>query len=198
MISVATSIENNHNIINNQLVRMHTTYKNTRGKVRSIYPSLVWHDTKKSVKKKKEAKGVFSRKRILSALPGIMTQGITTTIDPKTKTVHGKIKISIANNTYDKLENDKGTTPRVYKKSLTLNTACSGNYADDETIVRDKKDIEPDTGILVGCANKGVMRQIAKARLPFDNLPPGTDAVNIFNNMHSPLLGGGTFVKEGK
>ena len=52
--------------------------------------------------------------------------------------------------------------------------------------------------MLVGCANKGVMRQKAKAKLPFDNLPPGTDAVNIFHNMHSPLLGGGTFVKEGK
>ena len=139
MISVATSIEDNHRIINNELVRMHTAYKNTLGKVRSIYPSLVWHDTKKSVKKKKEAKGVFSRKRILSALPGIMTQGVTTTIDPKTKTVHGKIKIGIANNPYDKLENDDDTTPQVYKKSWTLDTVCSGNYADDGTIVIEKR-----------------------------------------------------------
>ena len=104
MISVATSIENNHNIINNQLVWMHTAYKNTRGKVRSIYPSLVWHDTKNKKKKKdKEVRSTFSRKRMLSALPGITTQGVTTTIDPITKTVHGKIEIGIANNTYDKL-----------------------------------------------------------------------------------------------
>ena len=93
---------------------MHTAYKNTRDKVRSIYPSLVWHDTKKSEKKKKdkEVRSVFSRKRILSALPGIMTQGVTTTIDPTTKTVHGKIKVGIANTTYDRLENDDDTTPR--------------------------------------------------------------------------------------
>ena len=32
----------------------------------------------------------------------------------------------------------------------------------------------------------------------FDNLSEGIDAVNIFHKMHSPLLGGGTFVKEGK
>ena len=41
MISIATPIESNHHIIRNELVRMHTVYKNTRGKVRSIYPSLV-------------------------------------------------------------------------------------------------------------------------------------------------------------
>ena len=97
----------------------------------------MWHDTEKSEKKKKdkEVRSIFSRKRILSALPGIMTQGVTTTIDPTTKTVHGKIKIGIANNTYDRLENDEDTTPRAYKTSWTLDTACSGNYADDETIV---------------------------------------------------------------
>ena len=32
----------------------------------------------------------------------------------------------------------------------------------------------------------------------FDNLSEGIDAVNIFHKMHSPLLGGGIFVKEGK
>ena len=30
-ISVATPIESNHHIIRNELVRMHTAYKNTRG-----------------------------------------------------------------------------------------------------------------------------------------------------------------------
>ena len=99
------------------------------------------------------------RKAVLSALPGIATQSSTTTMDPNTKAVRGKIKISIANNTYDRLENDEDNTPNVYKKSWILDTACSGNYADDETIVKDKKDIEPGTGINVGCANTGVMQQ---------------------------------------
>lgn len=84
------------------------------------------------------------------------------------------------------------------KNSWILDTACSGNYADDETIVKDKKSIEPGTGINVGCANTGVMQQKGVAKLPFDNLPTGTDAVEIFHKIHSPLLGGGKFVKEGK
>ena len=138
------------------------------------------------------------RKAVLSALPGIATQSSTATMDPNTKTVRGKIKISIANNTYDRLENDEDNTPNVYKKSWILDTACSGNYADDETIVKDKKSIEPGTGINVGCANTGVMQQKGVAKLPFDNLPTGTDAVEIFHKMHSPLLGSGKFVKEGK
>ena len=50
----------------------------------------------------------------------------------------------------------------------------------------------------MGCANTGVMQQKGVAKLPFDNLPTGTDAVEIFHKMHSPLLGGGKFVKEGK
>ena len=161
MISVATSIKNNHHIINNELVRMHTAYKNTRGKVRSIHPSLVWHDTKKKKKKKKEKEmmSTFIRKAVLSALPGITTQRSTTTFDPNTKTIYGKIRIGITNNTYDRLENDEDNTPQAYKKSWILNTACSRNYADDNMIVRDKKDIEPGTGINVGCANTSVMQQ---------------------------------------
>ena len=117
MISVATQIETNHHVIRNELVRMKTAYKNTRGKVRSIFPSLVWYDTenkKKKQKKKKEVRSTFVRKRMLSALPGIAAQRVTTTIDPITKTVYGKIKIGVANNTYDELSNDEDTTPRAY------------------------------------------------------------------------------------
>ena len=43
------------------------------------------------------------------------------------------------------------------------------------------------------CCNKN-----EEAKLPFDNLPAGTEAVKIFHKMHSPLLGGEKFVKEGK
>ena len=119
MISVATSIEDNHQFIRNELVQMYTAYKNTRGKVRSIYPSLVWHDTEKRNKKKKEPEimSTCTRKAVLSTFPGIGMQSSTTTKDPNTKTVRGKIKISIANNTYDRLENDEDNTPRAYKKS---------------------------------------------------------------------------------
>ena len=52
---------------------------------------------------------------MLSALLGIAAQRATTTIDPVTKTVYGKIKIRVANNTYDELINNEDTTPRVYK-----------------------------------------------------------------------------------
>ena len=45
----------------------------------------------------------FVRKRILSALRKIAAQWTTTRIDPVTKTVYGKIKIGVANNTYDEL-----------------------------------------------------------------------------------------------
>ena len=133
---------------------------------------------------------------MLSALPGIAAQRVTTTINPITKTVYSKIKIGIANNIYDELDKDEDTTQG--KTSWILDSAASGNYADDETIVHDKQEIQPGTGIDVGCANQGVMHQKAEAKLPFDNLPTGTDAVNIFHKMHSPLLSGGVFVKEGE
>ena len=64
--------------------------------------------------------------------------------------------------------------------------------------MRNKKGIQPGTGIEVSCANTGVMHQKRESKLPFNNLPEGTDAVNIFHKMHSPLLSGGTFVKEDK
>ena len=118
---------------------------------------------------------------MLSALLGIAAQRATTTIDPVTKTVYGKIKIRVANNTYDELINNEDTTPRVYKTSWILDSACSGNYADDETVVRDKKAIQPGTGIEVGCTNIGVMHQKGEAELPFDILPEGTNTVNIFH-----------------
>ena len=42
------------------------------------------------------------------------------------------------------------------------------------------------------------MHQTGEGKLPFDNMPKGTNAVNIFHNMHLPLLSGGRFVKLGK
>ena len=69
------------------------------------------------------------------ALPGIAAQRTTTTINPVTKTVYGKIKIGVANNTYDELYNDDDTTPRVYNTSWILDLAASGHYADDKTVV---------------------------------------------------------------
>jgi len=196
MISVATPIVENHRIVKNELVRMHTAYKDTRGKVRSIYPSLIWHDTKK--KKNRQCKEKFKRKSFLSALPGIKAQKCTTTIDPVSKTVYGTIKIGTANNIYDKLSNDDDTTPGVSKASWLLDTAASDHFGDDDTIVRDPERIPVGTGIDVGCANNGVMSQEGKGKLPFDNLPVGTEKVKLFNDMHSPLLSGGVFVEKGK
>ena len=74
---------------------MQTRYKNTCGKVHSIYPSLVWHATEK---KKKKSNTKFGRKSILSVLPGIRAQKNTTVIDPVSKTVYGIIQLGLANN----------------------------------------------------------------------------------------------------
>ena len=107
---------------------MHTAYKNKCRKVRSIYLSLVWHNTEKKKKKEKEKEvntSTFVRKRILFVLPGIGVQCSTTTIDPVTKIIYGKIKIGVVNITYDELFNDDDTTPRVYKTSWILNLVAS-------------------------------------------------------------------------
>ena len=65
-------------------------------------------------------------------------------------------------------------------------------------MVRDKKKIQPGTGINLGCTDKGITSQTREGKLLFDNVPEGTEEVNIFHNMHSPLLSSGKFVKEGK
>ena len=72
---------------------------------------------------------------MLSALPGIRAQKNTTVIDPVSKTIYGTIQLGLANNIYDKLINDEDTNPTVYKTSWLLDTAASGNYADDKTMV---------------------------------------------------------------
>ena len=53
------------------------------------------------------------------------------------------------------------------------------------------------TGINVGCANNGTISQTAAGELPFNNIPVGAEDVQVFKNMHSPLLSGGKFVKQG-
>ena len=140
-ISIATPIENNHHILKEGLERMQTKYKNTRGKVRNIYPSLVRYDTEKKKKRKKKevSMSTFVRKRILSALPRIAAQRTTTRIDPVTKTVYGTIQIGVANNIYDKLFNDDDTKPTVYKTSCLFDSAASGHYADNKTVVLNYK-----------------------------------------------------------
>ena len=78
-----------------------------------------------------------------------------------------------------------------------MDTAASGNYADKHTTVRNRKTIHEDTGINVGCANKGLMSQTEEGTLPFNNIPEGADDVQLFENMHSPLISVGKFVKKG-
>ena len=36
--------------------------------------------------------------------------------------------------------------------------------------------------------NNGTMSQTAEGELPFDNIPAGAEDVQLFKNMHSPLL----------
>ena len=42
------------------------------------------------------------------------------------------------------------------------------------------------------------MHQTGEGKLPFINVPKGTNEVNIFHDMHSPLLSGIKSVNEGK
>ena len=42
----------------------------------------------------------------------------------------------------------------------------------------------------------GVMHQKGEAKLQFDNLPEGTNAVNIFHKIYSQLLSGGTYSRK--
>ena len=57
-------------------------------------------------------------KKISSALPGITTQRVTTTIDLITKTVYGKIQVGQANNIYDNLFNDEKTRSSIINNIL--------------------------------------------------------------------------------
>ena len=79
-----------------------------------------------------------------------------------------------------------------------LDTAASGYYVDDKTVVKDNDKLQPGTGINIGCANKRVLSQIGKRKLPFNNVPEATKEIKLFHNMHLPLLRGGEFVVEGK
>ena len=128
-ISITTSIDSSHHILRNGLERMQTRHKNTRVKVRSIYPSLMWHATEM---KKKKSNTQFEQKSVLSALPDIRAQKNTTVIDPVSKTVYDTIQLGPANNIYDKLINDEETNPMVYKTTWLLNIAASDMYADNK------------------------------------------------------------------
>ena len=63
--------------------------------------------------------------------------------------------------------------------------------------MQNKRKIQPGSGINVGCADKGILSQTREEELPFHNGPKGTEDVQIFNDMHSPLLSGGNFFKKG-
>ena len=86
-------------------------------------------------------------------------QKTTTVMNPVSKTIYGTIQIGLVNNIYDKLINDEDIPPTVYKTSWLLDTAASDNYADNKTIMQNKKEIQPGTGINAGCADKVILSQ---------------------------------------
>ena len=109
-ISVATQV--GISSISNTIPEKIQSYKNTRGKVHSIFLQLQWNSTKK--KKKKTTIAIPWKIPIIkniSNLPGININSNIATMDPKTKTITRKIQISLANNSYEKLQNDEDTTP---------------------------------------------------------------------------------------
>ena len=130
--------------------------------------------------------------KLASALPGRSTK-----MDPMSKTIYKKVWIRLANNLYDKLEDNEVTTPTTYKISWLLDTAASGNYGDNKTNVCNRRKIISGTGIRVSCANNSTMNQIEEGILPFDNIPDGAEDVQLFKNMHAPLLSGRKFVMNG-
>ena len=62
-------------------------------------------------------------------------------MDPVSKSVYGTRQLGLANNIYNKLINDEDTDPIVYKTSWLLDTAASGNYTDNKTRMRYKREI---------------------------------------------------------
>ena len=58
---------------------------------------------------------------------------------------------------YNKLFNDEDTQTTVYQITCLLDSVASGHYDDNKTMGRDKKKIQPGTGIEVGCDDKGIM-----------------------------------------
>ena len=95
---------------------------------------------------------------------------------------------------YDILENDEITCHGEYKSSYTLDTGSSGHYGDKKTKVQNRRKV--NRGIKVGVADGNTMTQIEEGELPFNNIPEGAKDVQLFENMNSPLLSGGKFVKN--
>ena len=96
-------------------------------------------------------------KKLSSALPGIKIDHRSTKIDPFSKTIYRKVGISLANNIYDKLEDNDLTTPTTYKTSRLLDTVASGNYADASTKLQNRRKLTQQ-GIKVGCVNNSSMQ----------------------------------------
>ena len=56
-----------------------------------------------------------------------------------------------------------------------MDSAASGNYVNNKTMVCNKKMIQPGTGIEVECADKGIMHQVGEGKLLFNNVLEGTN-----------------------
>ena len=85
----------------------------------------------------------------------------------------------------------------IYKTSWLLDKAASGHYGDNNTKVQTWKKIRRGSGINVGCTNNCKLSQTGEGELPFDKIPERTEDVQLFDDMHSPLISGGKFVKKG-
>ena len=107
-------------------------YKSTTEKVLSIFPHFKWHTTSQT-KKATPRWEIQFMKKLSVALPAIKIDHSSTNMDPVSKTIYRKVWISLANNIYNKLEDDDVTTPIKYKILWLLDTAASGNYADAST-----------------------------------------------------------------
>ena len=95
-------------------------------------------------------------------------------------------------NKFNGLDNDTPGEYGNYKSSWMLDTAASGNYADKDTLVGNKKEIRH--GVSVSCTNNGIMQQKAEGELPFNNILDGAKDVQIFKKMQKPLISGGKLV----
>ena len=78
-----------------------------------------------------------------------------------------------------------------------MDSAASEHYGGKKTRVLKRKKIIVGTGVKVGCTNNNTMKHTEKGELPFDNISDRAQDVQIFDDMYSPLLSGGKFVKNG-
>ena len=89
------------------------THKQTKEKVQSIFPRLVWHNIDKKIKMTNDK---FKKINIV-IIAGDWNKTYYYSDRSNIKTIYRKIQICITNNIYNNIMNDEENTPTTYKTS---------------------------------------------------------------------------------